>query len=449
MEKNKVGGRFGGQGKGFGQGGRGGGGRGGGRFFQKPAVFKTPKTDPITGIELLDYRIGYNFANFNAEKLQKWQAALKKYVMSENFLPGMEDIFDNTRYEQRLAPPPEGEEQKDAEPQYVTVITPPSYPVIVEPRPPAAPPNGANDERLRQYANENANYLTLWKTYHLDQIKFVADKKKVMGLIHRHMTEASEQRVISYEGGRVARDTKDPLAYLKVVVASHSTTGKADPEEALYEAQQGYLQTRMREEEPLAPYTERFEGVVRTFTEAAQLADKVEQVPTPSQQARHYIKTLNSRFAQYKDAVQNGLVYYPGDVHEAVQGASEWSTTYTRKYDHGAGYHPRLNIFVSPRGRGGRGYSGRGRGYYGRGGRGNNYYSDQGAEPSKPEGASADSECYNCGATDHWAATCPKRGGRGGGRGRGGRGYLQNEGTQKMVETAVMEQAAGGGKSKN
>jgi Zinc knuckle len=330
---------------------------------------------------------------------------------------------------------------------YVTVIVPPSYPVMVEPKAPAVPPDDADPATIKKYENDNANYLTEWKTYHNDKVKLVKDKKQLMGLIHRHMTEASEQRVISYEGGRVARDTKDPLAFLKVIVASHSTTGKADPEEALYEAQQGYLQTRMREEELLAPYTERFEGVVRTLTEAAQLADKVEQVPTPDQQARHYIKTLNSRFAQYKDAVQNGLVYYPTDVHEAAQGASEWSTTYTRKYDQGAGYHQRLNIFVSPRGRGGRGYGGRGRGYYGRGGRGN-YYNDQN-EPSKPEGASADSECYNCGATDHWAATCPKRGGRGGGRGRGGRGYLHSEGTQKMVETAVMEQAAGGGKSKN
>lgn len=423
-----------------GQGGRGDG-------YGRPDWNKQGfRTNPETGIRLLDYR---KDRPNNADDMQKWSQALKKKIMEGDYAEDLDNIFDMVRHErQQVLIHPDANPGNDENYEWKVVTIHPEYPNYEEPEPLSE--EESNNELLAK------KYLFSWQEYRKNTEKLRRDKIRVFGLIQTHQTAASEQRTLSYEGGSAAKSSKDPLAYLKVIIASHATTGRAHPMEAFYEAQRYYNNIIMGEEEWLTSYTERFEATARAYVEAAHMAELDDLIHNSALQTMHYIKTLNSRYDEYRDSVENSKNDdYPTQIQEAFGQANDYSTVKTRWRDRqnsrrGRGGH--INAFVAPRGgRGGGGnyggYRGEGRGNYGRGGYNNNDYSNN--KPSKPVTASEDSACYNCGSTDHWAASCPHKsgGGRGGGGrgGRGGRGYLHSEGTQKLVEKAVTEGVVGGG----
>ena len=234
------------------------------------------------------------------------------------------------------------------------------------------------------------------------------DKIKLTGVIIGQLGRNSRDRVEKTNEGKEAIDKKDPLVFIKTIVATHLVSSKLDNEDNFYQSNVSYSTVRMNDSETIESYHRRFRSIVGGMTQAAKLAAKEASVPDEKMQAIHFVNTLSANFSEYKNAYdRNMLKAKPNTVEEAYQEAVNFGADKrqysARKTDSPAGGGTRAGVFVATDKVGGGRGGGRGRGSRGNGGgRGTGGGGAGGAHKKR-------GRCVICNEEGHWKNECPQR----------------------------------------
>jgi Zinc knuckle len=264
------------------------------------------------------------------------------------------------------------------------------YPDEVEPEFP-------DDEDDEDYARDRARYNTLIKIYY-DWRKDLADeKRKLVAHIKSNMGPDSLSRVRATENGRNAINNDDPKVLLQEIYATHNTDLLLDRAQNVVIAEKRFNAVQQGEQEELIAYFERFKALRQALSNALtnNEEDADARMPTEANQAVLFIIGLNATYRTFKRSFVDGTNTegYPVTLAVAFERAQRASTdiiTYRRYNDYRGVFMAERNGRGSRGGRGGGRQSG-GRGYHGRG---------RGNTPRL---------CYVCRQPGHIAAQCPDR----------------------------------------
>ena len=334
-------------GRGTSRGGHGGRGGGRGRFHGRSY------TGPYKQKALIESLPFLSFSSTRGPELTfEFLESLKTYV-TQHFLKDMDMIFD--------------------------VETEPRYPEREEPQ------NPDNQRDLTQVKKWEISY----KEYRDWSRRFEEDKAKIFGVILGQITRSSRDRIDATAEGKSAITNKDPLSLVKVILSTHFTGSKADPEENFYAAEKTYMRMSMYDGETLADYHRRFSATLESIRESARVVDKTDKVPDEAQVVIHFVYSLNSHYTQYENAFRRSLLRTkPLSLQEAYESVTSFGDDRAHSF-HGPQHHHTRGVFSATRGGRGRqtnyGESGRG-GRKARGGRG---------------------ACHKCGQFGHWKNDCP------------------------------------------
>jgi hypothetical protein len=252
----------------------------GGKFQGEKVLFKPLNPDLAT----LTYRIG----DVNQpDKVRRFLENIRTYARA-TFILDLDNVLD---------------------------IPPGDYPVYEEPEEP-------QDRR-------DAIAMKKWeKSYDIftkNSEKFKTDKAKLAGVITGQLHTSSLERIRGTAAGLAAMDGKDPKGIAEAVITTHMNPGDVDAESNLYKCSQGYNNIRMRDDEDLVEYRDRFEANVTAYRlaaeDAAEEGDEGNPVPKESIQALHFVRTISAAYGRYKDNVEKGILEKPATVQGVVDAA--------------------------------------------------------------------------------------------------------------------------------
>ena len=150
-------------------------------------------------------------------------------------------------------------------------------------------------------------------------------KGEAYGAMWSTLTPEGEEAAEQHQDFAAAFMDMDPLLLFRVLKATHSTRlNQRGVEESKQEAFLRYSGIRINGDETLTQYTKRFELQLSTLAAVGH-----EYQPTPGAVARHFIMSLDKRYAEVKRDIINeerkgGAVAMPADLVSAVTRVREY-----------------------------------------------------------------------------------------------------------------------------